>query len=47
MKASRFSDARKAFILRQGPDGMPVAEICRKAGMRRPLLLGLISLVSL
>ena len=24
---------RQAFILRQGEDGMPVAEICRKAGM--------------
>lgn len=33
MKASRFSDAQKAFILRQGEDGMPVAEICRKAGI--------------
>jgi len=32
MKASRFSDAQKAFILKQGKDGMPVAEICRKAG---------------
>jgi hypothetical protein len=25
MKASRFSDAQKAFILKQGADGMPVA----------------------
>ena len=33
MKASRFSEAQKAFILRQGTDGMPVAEICRKAGI--------------
>src|SRR5262249_47531899 len=33
MKASRFSDAQKAFILKQGSDGMPVAEICRKAGI--------------
>ena len=31
MKASRFSDAQKAFILKQGQDGVPVAEICRKA----------------
>jgi hypothetical protein len=30
MKASRFSDAQKAFILKQGTDGMPVADICRK-----------------
>ena len=33
MKASRFSDAQKAFILKQGHDGVPVAEICRKAGI--------------
>ena len=33
MKASRFSDAQKAFILRQGADGMPVADVCRKAGI--------------
>ena len=33
MKASKFSDARKAFVLKQGADGMPVAEICRKAGI--------------
>lgn len=31
MKASRFSDAQKAFILKQGADGIPVADICRKA----------------
>lgn len=31
MKASKFSEAQKAFILKQGSDGMPVAEICRKA----------------
>jgi putative transposase len=33
MKASKFSEAQKAFILKQGADGMPVAEICRKAGI--------------
>jgi putative transposase len=33
MKASRFSDAQKAFILKQGADCMPVADICRKAGI--------------
>lgn len=33
MKASRFSDAQKAFILKQGEDGVPVAEICRRAGI--------------
>lgn len=32
MKASKFSDAQKAFILKQGEEGTPVAEICRKAG---------------
>jgi putative transposase len=33
MKASRFSDAQKAFILKQGADGMPVADLCRKVGI--------------
>ena len=33
MKASNFSDAQKAFILKQGNDGVPVADICRKAGI--------------
>ena len=33
MKASKFSDAQKAFILKQGEEGAPVAEICRKAGI--------------
>ena len=33
MKASRFSDAQKAFILKQGEDGLPVAEVGRKAGI--------------
>ncbi len=33
MKASRFSDAQKAFILKQGADGTPVADICRKVGI--------------
>ncbi len=32
MKASKFSDAQKALILKQGSDGVAVAEICRKAG---------------
>jgi len=31
MKASKFSDAQKAFILKQGNDGVLVAEICRTA----------------
>jgi hypothetical protein len=33
MKASQFTDAQKAFIIKQGEDGAPVAEICRKAGI--------------
>ena len=33
MKASKFSDAQKAFIIRQGEEGTSVAEICRKAGI--------------
>jgi len=35
MKASAFSDAQKAFILKQGADGVPVAEICRRAGISK------------
>lgn len=41
MKASRFSEAQKAFILKQGNHGMPVAEICRKAGISQADLLQL------
>jgi putative transposase len=33
MKASRFTEAQKAFIVKQGEEGTPVAEICRKAGI--------------
>lgn len=33
MKTWRFSDAQKAFILKQGADGIPVAEICRRTGI--------------
>ncbi len=33
MKASKFTEAQKAFILKQGAQGTPVAEICRKAGI--------------
>lgn len=39
MKASQFSDAQKAFILKQGADGMPVADICRKAGISQSSLV--------
>jgi putative transposase len=33
MKASKFTDALKAFILKQGAEGVPVVEICRRAGI--------------
>ncbi len=33
MKTSRYTDAQKALIIKQGEDGTPVAEICRKAGI--------------
>jgi len=33
VKASKFTDAQKAFILKQGAGGHPVVEICRKAGI--------------
>ncbi len=33
MKASKFTDAQKAFIIKQGEDGTPVLEVCRKAGI--------------
>lgn len=33
MKASKFTDAQKAFVIKQGDEGTPVAEICRKAGI--------------
>mgnify|MGYP001549093821 CR=1 FL=1 len=33
MKASKFTDAQKALLLKQGTDGMPVADIRRKAGI--------------
>ena len=35
MKASEFGDAQKAFIPKQGEQGAPSAEICRKAGISR------------
>ena len=33
MKASRFSEAQIAFVLKQAEDDAPVAEVCRKAGI--------------
>lgn len=32
MKTSKFTDTQKAFIIKQGEDGTPVAGICRQAG---------------
>jgi putative transposase len=37
MKASKFSDAQKAFILKQGRDDIPVVDICRKAGISQAI----------
>jgi putative transposase len=34
MKAAKFTDAQKAFVIKQGDEGTPVADICRKAGIR-------------
>lgn len=39
MKASKFTDAQKAFILKQGHDLVPVTEICRKAGISQATYL--------
>ncbi len=33
MKASKLIEAQKVFILKQGEEGAPLAEICRKAGI--------------
>jgi hypothetical protein len=33
MKASKFSDAQKAFILKQASDGMPVVECSPQIGL--------------
>jgi len=33
MKASKFTDAQKAFVIKHGEQGTPVAEVCRKAGI--------------
>ena len=33
MKASKFTDAQKAFVIKQGEEGTPVAEVCRKTGI--------------
>jgi putative transposase len=33
MKPSKFTESQIAFVLKQGDEGRPVAEICRKAGI--------------
>ena len=33
MKASRFSEAQIAFVLKQAEDGTPIGEVCRRAGI--------------
>jgi putative transposase len=33
MKASKLTDAQKAFVIKQGEEGTPVAEACCKAGI--------------
>jgi len=33
MKASKFTDAQKAFVIKHGEQGTPVAEVYRKAGI--------------
>jgi putative transposase len=33
MKASKFTDAQSALVAKQSEQGVPVAEICRKAGL--------------
>ncbi len=33
MKATRFTDAQRAFIIKRGEEGVPVAALCREAGI--------------
>jgi putative transposase len=33
MKASKVTDAQKAFVIKQDEEGTPVAEVFRKAGI--------------
>jgi putative transposase len=33
MKASKFSEAQIAFVLKQAEDGTAIGEVCRKAGI--------------
>ncbi len=32
MKASKFTEAQIAFVLKQAEGGVPIAKVCRKAG---------------
>jgi len=48
MKASKFTEAQIAFVLKQADEGTSVAEVCRKAGislrgpsvLKRPFMSG-------
>jgi putative transposase len=41
MKTAQFSDAQKAFILRQGADGVPSSTSAGRAeSVRRPISIG-------
>ena len=33
MKASKFSEAQIAFVLKQAEEGIAIAEVCRKSGI--------------
>lgn len=33
MKRSKFTEAQIAFVLKQGEEGTPIAEVCRKTGI--------------
>jgi putative transposase len=39
MKGSKFTDAQKAFVIKQGEEETPVGEICRKAGISQATYL--------
>ena len=38
MKASKFTEAQIAFVLKQVEDKIPIAEVCRKAGISEATL---------
>lgn len=40
MKASKFSDAQIAFVLKQAEDGTSIGEVCRKAGIAESTFYG-------